>query len=73
MRVTDPPADTTFRIPEPCEYGKIHRNCGYCGKTFFHTLMEHQDHIHKCEADRLMQVYGPPPPKKEDNHGNSQS
>ena len=45
--------------------GKIHRNCGYCGRTYWHTLDEHQVHIHKCESDRLMQAYGPAP-KKED-------
>ena len=68
------PPNTVFKIPEPLEWGKIHRNCGYCGKTYFHTLLEHQAHIDKCEADRLTQVYGPAPKKPEEgNHGNAQS
>ena len=57
MQSTVPP-DTTFKIPEPLEWGKIHRNCGYCGHTFFHTLLKHQDHIHKCELNRLEEFYG---------------
>jgi hypothetical protein len=52
-------------VPEPLELGRVHRNCGYCGRTYYHTLLEHQVHIHKCESDRLMQAYGPAP-KKED-------
>ena len=45
-------------VPEPLELGRIHRNCGYCGRTYYHTLLEHQSHIHKCEAERVKQVYG---------------
>ena len=52
-------------VPEPLELGRVHRNCGYCGRTYYHTLIEHQVHIHSCEAERVVQAYGPAP-KKED-------
>ena len=63
--------DTTFKIPEPLNWDQMHRNCGYCGHTFYHTLLEHQVHIHKCEVDRLLQVYGPAPKKKVDDDKSS--
>ena len=64
---------TGFEQPEPPKdpnkiliLGKIHRNCGYCGRTYWHTIDEHQVHIHTCESERLLQAYGPAPKKKED-------
>ena len=56
---------TGFEQPEPPKdpnksliLGKIHRNCGYCGSTYWHTIDEHQVHIHNCEKERCDIAYG---------------
>lgn len=45
-------AKTTNGNKEPLFLGPAHRNCGYCGKTFFMTLGEFLIHLNKCEVER---------------------